>query len=79
MGGVEHRLEKKNVSQWALKVAETVELLRESAFLKQAQTLQHRKAKFDRYARDRELVAKDLVLVRTPGMVSKLDEAWTGP
>ena len=78
-GWVEHRLEKKDVSQWALEVAERVELLRELAFLKQAQTLEHRKAKFDHYARDRELVPKDLVLVRTPGMVSKLDEAWTGP
>ena len=44
-----------------------------------AQTLECRKAKFDKNAKERELVPKDLVLVRTPGMTSKLDEVWTGP
>ena len=78
-GWVEKRLERKDVSQWAQKVAERVELLRESACLKQSQTLECRKAKFDKNARERELVPKDLVLVRTPGITSKLDEAWTGP
>ena len=36
------------------------------------------KKKYDRTAKSRELEEGDQVLVRTPGLQNKLDEAWTG-
>ena len=68
-----------DVSAWALEVAERVEILREAACLKQLKIIETRKEKWDRTARERTLAENDLVLLRMPGLLSKLEDAWMGP
>ena len=38
-----------------------------------------RKAHFDKKARERSLEEGDLVLIRIPGLIDKLEESWKGP
>ena len=56
-----------------------METIRDSVRGKEARAKQKVKERYDRSARERKFVEGDMVLIRTPGMSSKLDEAWDGP
>ena len=65
-GWVEDRLKE---SAWALEVAEQVEI---AACLTQLKIIETRKEKWDRTARERTFADNYLVLLRTPGLLSKI-------
>ena len=68
-----------DVTRWAEEMAERIDLLRESVALQQMKTTEVRKEKYGRNARERIFSKGDKVLIRTPGLAAKMEEAWTGP
>ena len=46
--------------------------------VKQLKIIETRKEKWDRTARERTFAENDLVLLRAPGLLSKLEDAGTG-
>ena len=75
IGWVEECLKDHDVSVWAKDVASRVEMLREFACLKQKETHERRKNKWDIFDIQSRFKENNLVLLRTPGSRSKLDEA----
>jgi len=68
-----------NVSAWVEELVERLELLREKAVKLREENSKKRKERLDKGAVLREFRKGDQILLRTPGMVSKLEESWTGP
>ena len=67
-----------NISEWIDLNIERVETLRERAAAKTAETALDRKTKWDKKAKERPFEVGDSVLVRKPGMCTKLEETWEG-
>ena len=66
-GWVEQKAEKQDVSTWAREIAERIDLLREKACLKQLETIENRKEKYDKTARARQFESDDQVLSEPQG------------
>ena len=60
-------------------LADRLELLRDAAHNKRAVQELQRKDIYDRVSTLRKFEKGDKVLLRTPGLVGKLEESWTGP
>ena len=70
---------KLNVLAWVEELADRLELLKDAAHNKHAVQAVQRKDIYDRGSTLRKFEKGDRVLLRTPGLVGKLEESWTGP
>ncbi len=71
--------ERLNTSEWAKKLAEKLEVLRDWAADKSATESAKRKENYDSGKSERKLNVDDKVWVRIPGKCSKFEDAWEGP
>ena len=67
------------MSAWVEELADRLELLRDAAHNKRAVQAVQRKGNYDRVSTLRKFGKGDRALLRTPGLVRKLEESWTGP
>ncbi len=67
------------MSDWAEELADRLELLRELAWEKGIEAVRSRKKRYDKGSVERMFEKGDRVLLRTPGLVGKLEEYWSGP
>ena len=68
-----------NTSEWANKLAEKLEVLRDWAADRSVIESAKRKENYDRGKSERKLNVGDKVWVRIPGKCSKFEDAWKGP
>ena len=68
-----------DVSTWAEELAEHTELIRDFAYVNQTNSTEKRKSVYDKGSAIRAFEVGDLMMVRTPGLLAKLEESWTGP
>ena len=78
-GWREEHSRKYNMSKWVEDLVDRLELLRDKADAQKLSGSEGRKARYDKGASWRTLEVGDQVLVRTPGLLGKLQQAWTGP
>ncbi len=78
-GLYEVEVEKLNVCEWVMKMAERLENVRDSAALRMAKGKESRLQYVNKGAKLREFKEGDLVLYRVPGMTCKLSDSWQGP
>ena len=67
------------MSTWAEELAECIELIRDLAYVNQTDNTEKRKSVYDKDSAVRAFEVGDLVMIRTPGLLAKLEELWTGP
>ena len=67
------------MSAWLGELADRLDVIRYIAYNKQVLTARKRKDTYDNKAVERTFEKGDLVLARTPLLLGKLEEAWTGP
>ena len=68
-----------DIVDWIELNIERVESLREKSVATLAKSANARKEKWDKKAKPRSFKVGDKVLVRKPGMCTKLEESWDGP
>ncbi len=78
-GLYEAEVEKLNVCEWVMRMAERLERVRDSAALKVSKSRESRMQYLNRGTKLREFKEGDLVLYRVPGMTCKLADSWEGP
>ena len=78
-GWLDEGKRKLNVSAWVEELADRLELLRDAAHNKRAVQAVQRKDIHDRVSTLRKFEKGDRVLLRTPGLVGKLEESLSGP
>ncbi len=78
-GLYETEVEKLNVCEWVMRMAERLERVRDSAALKVSKCRESRMQYLNRGTKLREFKKGDLVLYRVPGMTCKLADSWEGP
>ena len=68
-----------NLCEYASKLADTLNCVREIAADKSSESQQDRKILYDRKSSNRILETGSLVMCRIPGLKSSLTESWSGP
>ena len=74
----EYQRKQVKICEWVEELRNKLKIIRDSVGGKKARAKQKMKERHDISARERKFVEGDTVLIRTPGMSSKLDEAWDG-
>ncbi len=78
-GLYEAEIDKLNVCDWVMRMAERLERVRDSAALRVSKSRESRMQYLNRGTKLREFKVGDLVLYRVPGMTCKLADSWEGP
>ena len=68
-----------NVSAWVEELTERLELIRDVVHLGRARVGDVRRESYVKGTVSRSFNKGNLVLARTPGLLGKLEKAWTGP
>ena len=78
-GWAQEEFEGLNCSEWAEWLVSKLECWHDVMRERGVEASKNRKEQFDKKAVCRELEVGDLVLIRKPGLIPKLEEAWQGP
>ena len=78
-GWTQDEFEGLNCSEWADWLVSKLECWHDVMRERETEASKHRKIDFDKKAVCRVLEVGDLVLIRKPGIIPKLEEAWLGP
>ena len=78
-GLLHESLEDVDITTWVRENMERVETIADGIVEKQTEVTKNRKKERDKYSKEREFTEGTQVLYRTPGMNSKLTDAWEGP
>ena len=78
-GWAQEEFEDLNCSEWADWLVTKLECWHDVMRERGAEASKRRKEDFDKKAVCRELELGDLVLIRKPGLIAKLEESWQGP
>ena len=68
-----------NILRWMEQLGQRLDVIRASARENGLEARAKSKAHYDRYTKTRDIPEGSMVLLRTPGMAGKLEEAWSGP
>lgn len=71
--------EQVDVCMWVEQLQERLEMVRDTVRECETKAKVKMKAMYDKKAQSREFQEGNMVLLRVPGMVGKLDDAWDGP
>ena len=78
-GWMEKDLEGLDVCSWVMENSERVQEIRDMVVLSQTEVSDKRKKKYDKVAILRKFELGEKVMLRTPGLDAKLQDAWEGP
>ena len=78
-GLLEETLEDIDITSWVKENMERIDSITDKVVDRQTDITQHRKKERDKYSKRRNFIQGTQVLYRTPGLNTKMTDAWEGP